>query len=861
MEDKSEESSENSKLQDENSTLKIQLKELGNVKDENVRLITRVEQVTAAHDSEMKLLNQQMVDAKAAQEKAEIKQAEIEITLDQYKSQSDCRINELIKEIEDLQLQLNTKQSDFNISKIPIKTEFTDYLYDAAETKAEQEKWKMTDQSQAIEIQILQSKLQSIAEEKDVLQTEHTEMSNQIMEYIDDLESMKSKLSAAEADLKLLRQNHVTDIEELQQVRSLNEDHSNSLTKQSEELRRLENENVELKVHLTEMTTACEHANAQSSEQEVMLCKLMTENSHLKERTAFLSDKLVVLEPLKAKNDMLISSIQEAESENVKLTEKFGNLCSKYDFLKHSFDTSQTTLSSKIVALSLVIGYLCDTDQQDRNLNKIDELKTSLAEMTANYASATNIITDLKDEIQILKSTSAEHNHILEKVIAEKLEIEEKFKTLEESFKNIETQAKLKQSQNPDDEFLVYLTSLLQQFESSVFCQLTLRNSLISKVETFVQLITFKNIKRSVDKFIKMGNLKLMDLNEQIDSSTNEIDETIQRLKNKASELEQKYAKQDSELENIDKLKAQFVDISVKYSSCIEDLNVAKTSLNELTIRNTILEEQTATLQEHESKLIVINEQQLVELKTVRENLLALEKQFQNLQTDYDASCLDTEKLQAIVDENRLVIEQTEYECRTMKASVMDCYDKIKGLMEETESLSTRNSSLSKEVKDLENAVEAKSSEILNLTDELEKQQQQNVKLETKIENEDKLLEKLQEMQEKHRMEIEEKQQNLNDFSAQFQSLKSDFSTNQKEMEIIVEQKLNLETEIENIRLQNDRKLSELSKSIEHEKLSLEREFHLAKEAQTVMKSDLLQKEQLLESNENLVASFQDQLR
>lgn len=76
----------------------MQLKEIVNCKAENLRLINELQQMKTAHENDSKYYNEKIKSAQLAHQKAEFQRVKAELT-----------IKELMKESEDLKVQLNSK--------------------------------------------------------------------------------------------------------------------------------------------------------------------------------------------------------------------------------------------------------------------------------------------------------------------------------------------------------------------------------------------------------------------------------------------------------------------------------------------------------------------------------------------------------------------------------------------------------------------------------------------------------------------------------------------------------------------------------------------------------------------------------
>lgn len=796
---------------------------------EDEQLIKKLEEVQASHQNEIRQLEQQVKAATFSKETAEIKQAEGEITFNQYKKQSDRRINELINEIENLKVEVNSKTVDLNISRMPIKTE--PKSYELAELKSDLDQLTLIDDNNKKIIKDLELKLAAIEEEKNLLQTEHGDMSTQIMEYIEEVDQLKSNLAT-------LKTGNLTE--------------SNSMKEQL---------------------------------------------IQLKENNAFLSNKLALLEPLKAKNDILASSVEKVEAENVKLVQQLAEIVEKYDSLKQS---------------------------QTRN----DEAAAvALAEMTASYSSAKQTIVELEDEVGKLKTRIEEDSFSFK--MPDLLTDTERDK-LQNSYMDLESKyVHLQKSYETDTEKLQSIIDekLLDIGKTEEECK-TIKSLLLESYDKIkismeeAESLNAKNLLLSKDN-LKLTNLtetqtaellhKTKTIEELQQRNVNLCDESDKNLKDELQKLREKHRAEIAE--KVDELKQstqQFqssiqqleFEITDKVNELKQSTQQFQSSIQQLesdvTEKENELKQSTDRFQSKIQLLESEKQQLLNKTSDVFQNSIAeLKSKLQEKEQFTDDLRADISKLNTDLDLKKQQLDGSQTEISSLKLEILRGKQQADGFLTE---ISTLKAELCDKEKHL-NGCEAEflklktdldlkhqqsgdfQTEMSTLKSDLRASQQQSNYLETEI---SKLKAQLGLMEQQSvgflteistlKADLCDKEKQLNDCKAEFLKLKTDVdlkqqqtgdfqtevSTLKSDLRASQQQSKHLETEVSKLKAALDLKKQQAVGSMAKiATLKLDQQQQLDKFHAEISKitSDLNEKEKSLQTANNLAARLENQLR
>ncbi|XP_037033712.1 kinesin-like protein KIN-7L, chloroplastic isoform X3 [Bradysia coprophila] len=383
--------------------------ELQAAKDKNNELIQKIAELQSTFDKEKKNLDQRFKAAKDAREKAEILQAEGEITFEQYKKQTNRRINELISEVESLKVNSIVKPVDLNISKMPIKVEPAN-SYELTELKFELDQLKMDRERQRKSIESLQSNLSSLTDERNAIKSEYAEASARNDKIIAELESQLKELveekSASKTEMLNLNNRIVEDLElkvktVTEEKNVLQSEHTDTSARSKKIIGDLESQLQMLHTEQTEISAS--HAN-NLKDLESQLEAMWEERNVLSEKSTLNSK---IIEELKKEVETVTEARNNLELEK---SEALG----KYE--KNIADLEAQLKILQSVKLEEAARHEANINDLEAQLQIMTDERNVLELKIAEPDSSSETINDLKSQVQTLtlerNTLQSEHSEL-----------------------------------------------------------------------------------------------------------------------------------------------------------------------------------------------------------------------------------------------------------------------------------------------------------------------------------------------------------------------------------------------------------------------------------------------------------------
>lgn len=616
------------------------------------------------------------------------------------------------------------------------------------------------------------------------LQIEYDELSQQIMDNIEDNESstkqFKESINQLSSEIDLLKvtmeQQSVALVETDALTRTLNEkiitqtqENSDltlvqvamSKTMESDQvhLNERETEIIDLKISLAELQ---QEKDQEEESLKAHLQQLRDEMAETESKYTALSEKLIVYEPFKAKNEILESMIDEMKRVN-------NTESDLADMLNKANEEVIAVTNSSSLKLQEMTA-------------ELEDIRSKYEQIHAQLGKSEETVAKLECDCHEVISEKEENEKILESAIAKNLELEEELQKsraqvthFESEISRLEHESLLQDEDRPEmaEEFLQWLhqryTILSQKKAFGYLENLQLKLDFLQQIVKISEISdvsaeTIQHLLQRKDELneelllndsdetdtadIKILNVQCNDIESTLNLSklqktSNEIiEQPSQQLQTELKELQQRELIYQEELNTIRERVVEFErigderhselkrkeqekdNLQLQLQSTEDNLKCVQVELkalqNEKEALNALVQETDKELinsrqcisemkrsesnsQNELKRIIQDNENLQIQLQTSEENLKCTKQALHKSEENLECIKVEVDALKSEKDALNAVVQQTEEECNSMRTSCMVCMASIKSLQEENEKLKNEHKECSALIESKEN--------------------------------------------------------------------------------------------------------------------------------------------------------------